>query len=550
MARRDRKRKSIASWAWSRSWGGSRCGRGSCRLPASLAGSRKSYSYETVFLLGLAVPAISLTGALLVRLDGAAPKPIDWRILGGGLLFGLTVVAIGLSGLPFGQELIFAISLAVIALMLARIAGDLDEVHRQRIFYAALVIFLYRASPGVGEGYRWFTIDVLGFDEAFYGTLAQIGAALSLAGAWLFSDVITRKPIAKVLLWLTIIGTVLSLPTIGLALRVDQWTEATFGFGARTIALVDTTAAAPFAELSMIPALTIVAINAPAGKRATWFALMASLMNIALVAGQLQTKYLNLLFAVDRGSYADLAALVIVAVTIGFVVPACGHSRLRQAGHVRAYPPFPLHVPIWTGKIWQFQCQICHCYFSQVGLRLESRGIQAEGRSNEEGPVGANDDEIATRHAAKALVRAAGPDATPHCGWGDQPPCRSSRRRRLDPQYADRHARRNRSLARGRRAFRRRDAERHLGQRQERSTQRGPLASPQESAACPHHVHGHDGPAHGVVAAERNRLRAALVCLPGAPAARRPRGPGRCASACEPGHHCRRAGRRDCRGLA
>jgi hypothetical protein len=282
------------------------------------------YSYETVFLFGLAVPATSLTGAMLVRLDGTAPKPIDWRILGGGLLFGAAVLAIGLSGLPFGQELVFIISLTVIALMLARIAGDVDEVHRKRIFYAALVIFLFRASPGVGEGYRWFTIDVLGFDEGFYGTLAQIGAGLSLAGAWLFSDVITRKPIAKVLLWLTIVGTVLSLPSIGLALRLDQWTELTFGFGARTIAFIDTTVTAPFAELSMIPALTLVAVNAPSGRRATWFALMASLMNVALVAGQLQTKYLNLLFEVDRGSYANLAALTIAAVTIGFVVPVAG----------------------------------------------------------------------------------------------------------------------------------------------------------------------------------------------------------------------------------
>jgi hypothetical protein len=282
------------------------------------------YSYETVFLLGLAVPAVSLSGAMLVRLDATSPKPIDWRILGGGLAFGAVVVAIGLGGLPFGQELIFVISLAVIALMLFRIADELDEVHRKRILYAALVIFLYRASPGVGEGYRWFTIDVLGFDEAFYGTLAQIGAGLSLAGAWLFSDVITRKPIAKVLLWLTIIGTVLSLPTIALALRWDQWTMETFGFGARTIAFVDTTVASPFAELSMIPALTLVAINAPAGRRATWFALMASLMNIALVAGALQTKYLNVLFEVDRGSYADLAALTIAAVTIGFIVPVAG----------------------------------------------------------------------------------------------------------------------------------------------------------------------------------------------------------------------------------
>ena len=282
------------------------------------------YSYETVFLFGLAVPATSLTGAMLVRLDGTAPKPIDWRILGGGLLFGAAVLAIGLGGVPFGQELVFVISLTVIALMLFRIAEDVDEVHRKRIFYAALVIFLFRASPGVGEGYRWFTIDVLGFDEGFYGTLAQIGAGLSLAGAWLFSDVITRKPIPQVLLWLTIVGTVLSLPSIGLALRLDQWTEMTFGFGARTIAFIDTTVTAPFAELSMIPALTLVAINAPSGRRATWFALMASLMNVALVAGQLQTKYLNLLFEVDRGSYVNLAALTIAAVTIGFVVPVAG----------------------------------------------------------------------------------------------------------------------------------------------------------------------------------------------------------------------------------
>jgi hypothetical protein len=44
-------------------------------------------------------------------------------------------------------------------------------------------------------------------------------------------------------------------------------------------------------------------------------------MNLALVAGGLQTKYLNLLFPVDRGDYANLAALVVVASIIGLVVP-------------------------------------------------------------------------------------------------------------------------------------------------------------------------------------------------------------------------------------
>ena len=53
----------------------------------------------------------------------------------------------------------------------------------------------------------------------------------------------------------------------------------------------------------MIPLLTLIAFYAPPGHRATWFALMASFMNLALVAGQLQTKYLNQIFVVERGAH-------------------------------------------------------------------------------------------------------------------------------------------------------------------------------------------------------------------------------------------------------
>ena len=91
-----------------------------------------------------------------------------------------------------------------------------------------------------------------------------------------------------------------------------------FGFGARSIALVDTAAASPFAQLSMIPLLTLIAFYAPAGHRATWFALMASLMNMALVAGQLQTKYLNHVFVVERGAYGELGLLVVSSPSLAF----------------------------------------------------------------------------------------------------------------------------------------------------------------------------------------------------------------------------------------
>ncbi len=50
-------------------------------------------------------------------------------------------------------------------------------------------------------------------------------------------------------------------------------------------------------------------------------ALMASLMNIALQAGGLLTKYLNNVFVVDRGQYDNLGRLMIVSTAVTFLVP-------------------------------------------------------------------------------------------------------------------------------------------------------------------------------------------------------------------------------------
>lgn len=307
---------------------------------AGLAGLLASiYSYETVFLMGLIIPVISVTGAMLVKLDAVESRPVDWRILGGGLIFGLTVALLGYFEVPYNQEIVFLVSMTVVIAMLVRVVGELDLATKKKIFYAALIIFVFRAAPSVGSGYTWFTMEVLGFDEAFQGTLNQIGTALALAGTWLFSDAITRRPVAKVLFWLTLVSTALSLPSLGLTLGLHEWTERVFGFGARTIAIIDTAASSPFAQLSMIPLLTLCAIYAPQGRRASWFALMASLMNLALIAGALQTKYLNTIFVVDRGQYAHLPALLACAMAIGLLAPLA--AILLFGGRINGGKPAP-----------------------------------------------------------------------------------------------------------------------------------------------------------------------------------------------------------------
>lgn len=279
------------------------------------------FAYSSVFLMGLVIPLISASGALLVRLDASDSRPTDWRILGGGLAFGAFVLSVALFDVPYSQEISFAVSLAVILAMLNRVTAGIDPETRKRIAYAALIIFAFRATPGIGEGFRWYAIDVLKFDEPFFGTLAQIGSAVALLAAWFLSDFITRKPVATVLLWLTLLGALLSIPTLLLVFGAHEWTSQALGIGPRTIAVIDAAAVSPLIQLSMVPLLTLIAIYAPASHRATWFALMASFLNLALVGGQLATKYLNAIFVIDRGQYGSLPALTVVVVALSLAIP-------------------------------------------------------------------------------------------------------------------------------------------------------------------------------------------------------------------------------------
>ena len=48
----------------------------------------------------------------------------------------------------------------------------------------------FRAVPGIGEGYTWFQIKVLGFSETFFGVLGSIGAAVGVVSLWLLSDTV------------------------------------------------------------------------------------------------------------------------------------------------------------------------------------------------------------------------------------------------------------------------------------------------------------------------------------------------------------------------
>jgi hypothetical protein len=327
--------------------------------------------YGNVYLMALAIPAISVVGvvthtwlkvrrirallsqgksreeaARLVSEPDERPAP-NWWILGGSLAFVLFTLSMGLSALSYSQEVIFTGSFVIISFLILKLTRELEPEARATLLGTAIVIFVYRAIPSPGPGVTWWMIDVLGFDQHFLAVLSLISSALTLAGMFLFRRFMAERSIAYVIGFLTIIGTGLALPVFGMFYGLHEWTSAMTGgmVDARFIALVDTALESPLGQIAMIPMLAWIANAAPANLKATYFAVMASFTNLALSLSQLGTKYLNQAFYVARevrdpatgavqvpADYSQLGTLLIVQMIIGLALPiaAIAFARLTR----------------------------------------------------------------------------------------------------------------------------------------------------------------------------------------------------------------------------
>ena len=296
-------------------------------------------SYEKLFLLGFIPPVLTFLGTWQVsklenkKKNKKENKKINIKILLGGVIYALLVIGIGVFDIPFGQEIVLIISLGIIIYLLKEVVKNIPKSVLASLIATAGVIFIYRAVPSVGPGAQWFMIDKLGFDKIFFGGLAQMGAVLSILGLWFFSKWMTERPVREILTVLTCVSFILGLPLIAMYYGLHEWTMTHWGFGAKSIAVVDTALASPLDQLAMVPMLTLIAKYAPKENTATWFALMASFMNLALMAGGIFSRWLNLAFPVQRAvlgptgnilipeDYSHLGILLWVVSLVGLIIP-------------------------------------------------------------------------------------------------------------------------------------------------------------------------------------------------------------------------------------
>ena len=190
-------------------------------------------------------------------------------------------------------------------------------------------------------------IDQLKFDQQFLASLSLIASVLTLVGLFVFRRFMAERSITYLVAFLTLVGTVLALPILGMYHGLHEWTAAHTGgvVDARFIALVDTALESPLGQIAMVPMLAWIARSAPENLKATYFAVMASFTNLALSASQLGTKYLNRLFIVTRevrnpatraievaADYAQLGDLLLTSVVLGVAIPLGAILLAKRTG--------------------------------------------------------------------------------------------------------------------------------------------------------------------------------------------------------------------------
>jgi hypothetical protein len=152
-----------------------------------------------------------------------------------------------------------------------------DEA-KKIIVGTALIIFIFRSMPNVGIGLSWFEIDILKFDQKFFSVLALLASILTMFGILIFRGFMANNSIAKIIVILSILNSILILPSLAMYYGFHDWTsQKTMGIvDARFIAIINTAIESPLGQVSMIPLLAWIAKNAPSNLKATFFAVFAS----------------------------------------------------------------------------------------------------------------------------------------------------------------------------------------------------------------------------------------------------------------------------------
>lgn len=280
----------------------------------------QTYSAITVYMIWMVVPILSMSGCFFIKVRENVERLNKDNIgLASSIIFAsLVVLFIAFFGIDKSQIWIFSLTLSYVIYLMYSMRDSISTEHRKFFYLACIAVFLFRVSPSAGDGVDWWLMNKFGLNEAFFGKLRIVSTVSTLIILSLTARFLNGASIIKALIIFTIMDLILSLPIIFI------YYGYTFGFEPSHILLVDTAMAAPLANLAMIPLNVLLGIYTPDNKRATYMAITASFVNLALMSGDLISKELNRIFIVTQTDHSQLGKLLISCQSISVILSIMG----------------------------------------------------------------------------------------------------------------------------------------------------------------------------------------------------------------------------------
>ncbi|EKX50578.1 hypothetical protein GUITHDRAFT_103804 [Guillardia theta CCMP2712] len=188
------------------------------------------------------------------------------------------------------------------------------------ILYPTLFIFMLNATPSTGSAWFYFYSSKpplgVGFSAEFLGTINVVGSIFNLAGVILFQSFLRTLPFRPLLLWGTIVSSVLGLSNLVLVFHVNrQWNipDEWFCLGEGAVQAV-------VGWISTMPIIVLASRLCPEGMEATMYALIMSINNLGGVLGSQLGALITMWLGVSS-SNLDHFWLLVTICNVSSLVP-------------------------------------------------------------------------------------------------------------------------------------------------------------------------------------------------------------------------------------
>jgi len=192
-------------------------------------------------------------------------------------------------------------------------AGELwGAVRSPAIFWPAVFIFCWNATPYPEGAMFFFQTERLGLSADFLGNVALVAAVAKLCGVTLYNTILKDKPLDKVFLWGSLLATLLGLTQLLLVTGANR----TLGIDDHLFVLGDSALLAAVGEVCWMPVLVYAAQVCPENIEATLFATLMSILNSGGFTGRFLGAKLTDALGVTSQDFTHLPLLVLICVVL------------------------------------------------------------------------------------------------------------------------------------------------------------------------------------------------------------------------------------------